>query len=192
MIDRNKEVAVRNRYSSIVGYTLNELGGLRRSFQPGETKLITFDELEKLSWVPGGMEILRDELIIEDEEALKAILNHVEPEYYYSDAEVRQLLTTGTLDQLLDCLDFAPSGVLELVKQLAVSLPCNDVAKRKAILDKLGYDVTQAIELAKVDKAEETEINDGVKKRRAVEVKAATPTRRSNYIVKTQEKESEE
>jgi len=39
-------------------------------------------------------------------------------------------MKTGSLDEFLDCLDFAPEGVTDLIKTLAVELPLNDVAKR--------------------------------------------------------------
>jgi hypothetical protein len=51
----------------------------------------------------------------------------------------------GTLDEFLDCLDFAPIGVIDLIKRYAVALPLSDYNKRKAIKDKLGYDVDAAI-----------------------------------------------
>ena len=70
-----------------------------------------------------------------------------EPEYHYSENDVKQLLTTGTLDQFLDCLDFAPDVIKDMIKDLAVELPLNDMAKRKAIQDKMGFDVTRAIEI---------------------------------------------
>ena len=53
----------------------------------------------------------------------------------------------GTLDQFLDCLDFAPEGVKEMIKEMAVDLPLNDMAKREAIQEKLGFNVTKAIEI---------------------------------------------
>lgn len=56
-------------------------------------------------------------------------------------------MTTGTLDQFLDCLDFAPESVKEIIKDMAVDLPLNDVRKRNAILDKMGFDVNKAIEI---------------------------------------------
>jgi hypothetical protein len=56
-------------------------------------------------------------------------------------------MQTGTLDQFLDCLDFAPESVREIIKDMAVELPLNDVAKRNAVQEKLGFDVTRAIEI---------------------------------------------
>ena len=55
-----------------------------------------------------------------------------------------------------------------MIKDLAVSLPLNDVQKRNAILDKLGFDVTTAIDL--FTEPEDENKSDG--KRRAAKPKA--------------------
>ena len=57
------------------------------------------------------------------------------------------------MSQFLDCLDFAPQGVIDTIKKVAVQIKLNDVAKRQAIKDKTGFDVTKAIEIS-----EETEV----------------------------------
>lgn len=169
----NKEdlIKVTSRSVGSVGYTIPELN-ITRVFQPRETKELTFGEIEALSWVPGGIEILADHLLIRNEEALKSILPDVEPEYFYTEDEIKELLLTGSLDSFLDCLDFAPEGVLNIVKNLAVSLELNDIQKRNAILDKLDFDVTKAIEIknTKFDDGSEEE-DDAPKVRRA----SATP-----------------
>ena len=59
--------------------------------------------------------------------------------------DIKNILLAGSLDQLKDCLDFAPLGVIELVKSLAVELKINDLAKRQYILEKTGFNVTNAI-----------------------------------------------
>lgn len=188
MIDKNLEVEVVNRGQGGVGYSLPEMNGLQRSFQPGESKMITFEELEKLSWAPGGRYLLENELIVNNKEVIDYLLNGVEPEYYYSDDEVKFLLTEGTLEQLLDCLDFAPDGVIQLIKHYAVSLPCNDVAKRKAILDKTGFDVTNALRL--LEESGEDPNKPLTMGRRAAPVSekgaiaTEEPVRRSKYTVK--------
>lgn len=70
---------------------------------------------------------------------------HPEQEYFYTKDDIVRLMTTGSLDEFLDCLDFAPDGVLESIKTLSVELPLNDVAKRKAILEKLNFNVDNAV-----------------------------------------------
>ncbi len=149
MKNGNDLVKVQNRDNGSVGYSIPDLNNLHRTYQPNETKSITMDELRKLSYVPGGMEILRNYLVILDDEAREEILSDVEPEYYLTKDGVKKLLLEGTLDALLDCLDFAPSGVVDLVKDVAVEIELNDVKKRDAILNKTGFNVTNAININK-------------------------------------------
>lgn len=178
MKNGNDLVRVQNRDNGSVGYTIPDLNNLHRTYQPNETKNITMDELRKLSYVPGGMEILRNYLVILDEEAREEILSDVEPEYYLTKDGVKQLLLEGSLDALLDCLDFAPSGVVDLVKDVAVEIELNDVKKRDAILNKTGFNVTNAININK-DTTEETEKVKPVRRVGQSEVKAETaPTGR--------------
>jgi len=56
-------------------------------------------------------------------------------------------MQTGSLDEFLDCLDFAPDVVKDMIKDISVTLPLNDVAKRDAIKEKLNFDVARAIEI---------------------------------------------
>lgn len=156
-MEKNQLVKVTNRNNGSVGYIIPEMNNLQRQFGPGITKEITFEELQNLYWLRGGRVLLENYLIIEDPEALKALQVNVEPEYFYSDEDIKKIMVEGTLDQFLDMLDFANKGVLESIKTLAVDLPLNDVAKRKAILDKIGFSVDNAIEVknAKFDNGDE-------------------------------------
>ena len=167
MVEKDREIRVTNRDRGSVGYVIPDLGNLNRQFESGETKTIPFDELEKLSWVPGGDYILKNCLVIHDEEAVQELLNGVEPEYYYNKDDIKRLLTTATLNEFLDCLDFAPEGVLNMVKDMAVALPLNDVAKRQAILEKLNFDVTKALEIEAAVKNNTTPKEEPASKRRA-------------------------
>ena len=163
MIDSQKLIKVRNREKARIGYVIPDLGNLTRNYESGETKTVTMDELRKLSYVPGGMTLIRDYLVVEDAEALEELLNDtVEPEYFYTEDEVRDLLTTGTLDQLKDCFDFAPTGVIDLIKQIAVEIKLNDMNKREAIKVATGFDVSNAISIA--DAAKEGTQEESTKK----------------------------
>lgn len=178
MIDKNKMVKVINKFNGTVGYDVPEMG-VHRNFYPKESKEISFEELERLSFVPGGDVILRNYLEIVDEDAIMALFNEKpEPEYHYSENDIKQLLTTGTLDQFLDCLDFAPDVIKDMIKDLAVELPLNDMAKRQAIQDKLGFDVTKAIEIKNTKYDGETEETTETKTsgRRAAPIKADSTT----------------
>lgn len=180
-MDKNTTIKVTNRESGIVCYAIPELN-IRRRFAPRETKEITFGELESLTFQPGGRKILSDFLIVRNEEAATALLGRVEPEYYYTATDIKALLETGTYNEFLDCLDFAPEGVLELVKTMAVDLPLNSVSKREAILEKLDFNVTQAIEIknSKFDDGSEDESNGKAKpvRRTAVTQASVEPTGR--------------
>ena len=98
---------------------------------------------------------IKDCFIILNEAARVEILPDVEPEYYLDKDGVTDLLVNGTLDQLLDCLDFAPEGVISLVKDIAVNIELNDIRKRDAVLQKTGFNVTRAIEINKDTLSEE-------------------------------------
>ena len=146
MVEKDRAVKLTNRDTGFSGYTIPDTGTHRR-FSPGETKTVTFDEIEKLSWVSGGKEILRDYLIIEDEEAAREILGDVEPEYFYTKETIDKLLREGSLEQLQDTLEFGPKGVKDLVKQEAVETKLDSTAKREAIQESTNFNVTRAIEL---------------------------------------------
>ncbi len=168
MVEKNREIKLTNRDNGTVGYTIPDLN-LHRTFSGGETKTITFEELEKLAWVKGGLNLLKDYLIIQDKEAAEELLGNVEPEYYYTKDTVRTLLTEGTLEQLQDTLDFAPKGVIDLVKEEAVELPVNNVAMRDEILKKTNFNVDKAVEMKKAA-LEDEPVEETTSKRRTTPV----------------------
>ena len=147
MLKGDTQITVTNRDNGTVGYTIPDLNNLHRNYQAKEKKSITMEELRKLSYIPGGLYLLRNCLVLDNKEAIQELLGDVEPEYFYSEAEIKQLLKTGSLAQLEDCLDFAPKGVIDLVKSIAVETELNDINKRQVILNKTGFNVTKAIEI---------------------------------------------
>lgn len=149
-IDANKLYLVKNRSIGTLSYDIPDLQ-IKRSFNVGETKQIRYAELEALSYIPGGKALMMNYLQITDPAVTKELDIHTEREYFLSEAEITKLLTSGSMDEFLDCLDFAPRGVLDIIKRLSVQLPLNDVAKRNAIKEKTGFDVTVAIENSKVE-----------------------------------------
>ena len=154
MIEQNTMYNVKNRSSSVVVYKIPETN-LRREFAPGETKRVPFGELEKLTYQEGGRELLENFLQILEEEVTTDLNVKREIEYNMSEAEVAELLRTGSLDAFLDALDFAPIGVIDLIKSLAVQLPLTDIDKRKALKQKTGFDVDKALIHIEEEKAEE-------------------------------------
>lgn len=162
-----KLIEVRNRDAGSVGYTIPDMN-LWRSFAPGETKKIPLSELQALQYVPGGEFTLKNLLMVKDRDALSALNIEIEPEYFYTETEVKELLTKGTLDQLKDCLDFAPEGVIDLIKRIAVDIKLPDTLKREAIFKKTGFSIDNAIMVNKVmDTTDEIENEKQVNTRRA-------------------------
>lgn len=134
------KINVRNRSNSVVVYSVDDLR-VRREFMPGAVKSIPLEEIYALSQQPGGAEIIANYLYIESPAAVEEMSMKVEPEYYLDDKGVIDLLKNGSVDQLLDCLDYAPAGVLDLVQKYALELPLTDTRKIKAIKDKTGADI---------------------------------------------------
>lgn len=188
MINQTDMYNVKNRSSSVVVYSIPE-SNLRRTFAPGETKRIPFSELEKLTYQPGGRELIANFLQIMEEEVTQDLNIHREPEYNMSEAQVRDLILNGSLDAFLDALDFAPIGVIDLIKSLSVSLPITDFQKRQALLKKTGFDVDKAIANDKASKEsnESSSILEDVSpnKRRVVQEEAPQGRRTAgnNYKV---------
>lgn len=176
-----KLVKVRNRNSGGTGYFFDTFGGQgRRYFAPNEEKLISLDELKQLSYTPGGEYILKNCLVINDQSALEALNMEVEPEYFYDEATIKDILLNGSYDQLEDTLNFAPDGVIDMIKKFAVELEIPDVNKRKMISEKTGLSIDNAIRVNQV-MAEDTseEAKEEAPKRKAAPVTTSTPQRKT-------------
>ena len=156
MINENTTYNVKNRSSSVVVYRIPE-SNLRREFAPGETKKIPFGELEKLTYQQGGREMLEQFLQIVDEAVTQDLNVHREVEYDMSESQIKDLLLTGSIDAFLDALDFAPMGVIDLIKSLSVSLPLTDFNKRKVLKEKTGFDVDKALAHIEEEKDDDKE-----------------------------------
>lgn len=135
---------VKNRSASVVGYTIPDLN-VRRRFAPDEVKDLPTEEIEKLLYQPGGKQLFLDDLQVSAEDMVALGFGNQEPEYFYSLEEIRTIMTTGSLDQFLDLLDFVPDGGINLIKDLAVKLPLTDMNKIDALKNKTGYDAGKAI-----------------------------------------------
>ena len=126
------KIKVKNRSAGNVVYTVPDLK-VRRDFLPGEIKNIDSDELVQLSYSQGGRLLISQYLQILDEDVRDELEGEVEPEYNFTDEDIKNLILTGSLDAFLDALDFAPVGVLDLIKKYSVSLPMSDMRKMAAM-----------------------------------------------------------
>lgn len=180
--DERNIVEVRNRNNGFTTYTID--GGITRTFNINEIKKIDLEELRELSMAPGGDYILRNYLIINDKTALDYLDLHPEPEYFYTETEIKDLLLNKDPDYLEDCLNFAPQGVIDLVRQMAVKLEVPDTRKRKLILDKTGFSVDNALNVNKIleeDEEKDKKASEKIErkiKRDAEDTSEAKPARK--------------
>ena len=185
---------VKNRSASTVVYNIPE-DGIRRSFAPGETKKISYQELEKLTYQAGGMNILTRFLQVQSDDVIKSFNMKVEPEYYMSEKDIAALITTGSLDAFLDALDFAPTGIIDLIKKFSVSIPLVDVNKREALKKKTGFDVEAALRNIRAEQEddEKRSIDDEAAPKRRVQPEAPAGRRTApKYNVVAKEEKTAE
>lgn len=161
----NDLVVVRNRNNGSTGYVLPD-SNIRRSFAPGERKKIPLSELRSLQYAPGGAYMLENLLVVENEEALTDLNMRVEPEYFYDEKKIREILLTGSMDEFLDFLDFATEGAIEIAKDIAVKEQIPDSRKRKALSQKTGFNIDNAIIVNEVMDAEDQAPAEAPKERR--------------------------
>lgn len=183
-MDKTQKIKVTNRSNGSVILKIPEMN-IRREFYKKETKNIPYEQLEAIASQPGGRELIYNYLYIEDEKVIRELLNiKEEPEYWLTEDKVPTWMNTCSLNEFIDALNFAPQGIKDIIKKLAVSLPLNDVAKREAIKTQLHFDVTKAIENSK----EEEEIKEEQPKRIAETTStnrlSATPTYARKVITK--------
>lgn len=186
---------VKNRSAGVATYKIPEMG-VRRTFSPGETKQISAEELEKLTYRPGGMALLANFLQIMEPEAIAKVGLRPEPEYNMSEQDIINLMKNGSIDEFLDCLDFAPPGVIDLIKKFSVSLPLTDFQKVNALKAKTGFDAAAALKHTmeeKEDNEQDTILKTSGERRVKKEEIPMTPERRTTpkyNVVSTDKKET--
>ena len=182
----NEMVIVTNRNNGYTGYQIPDTG-VRRNFAPGESKRISKDELMQLSYIEGGEYLLKNYLIVNNDKTLEELNISVQPEYYYTEEEIKELLTTGSLDQLEDTLNFAPDGVIEIIKDMAVKTELPDTRKRKMISEKTGFNIDNAIRVNEVmaeDQIKDDHSEPIERKASPINVESDTPQRKAAPIKK--------
>lgn len=73
-------------------------------------------------------------------------------------------MTLGSQDEFLDMLDFAPEGVMNMIKGYAVQLPLTDLRKVEALRKKTGFDSSKALENS-MDENGELQVANAPKRR---------------------------
>ena len=182
----NEMVIVTNRNNGYTGYQIPDTG-VSRNFAPGESKRISKEELIQLSYIEGGEYLLKNYLIVNNDKTLEELNISVQPEYYYTEEEIKELLTTGSLDQLEDTLNFAPDGVIEIIKDMAVKTELPDTRKRKMISEKTGFNIDNAIRVNEVmaeDQIKDEHSEPVERKASPINVESDTPQRKAAPIKK--------
>ena len=164
-MDDKTLILVRNRNNGFTGYEIKDRG-IWRNFAPGETKKIELEELKQLQYQPGGDYTLKNLLVVENKEALELLNMEVEPEYNYTEDDIRNLLLDGSLDQLKDFLDFAPAGAIEIAKTIAVKEEIPDIRKRDIISKATDFNINHIM----AEEAEKEKENEEAKKGRRTEI----------------------
>lgn len=141
---------VTNRSDGNVVYLLPEFNK-RRLFAVGETKDIQEKELESLFQAAGGAELIKDYLLVEDEAWINKHWADAPVEYFWKEEEIRNCLLNDSQELFEETIDFAPSGVLDIMKRLSWQLPLSDLNKIHTMLEhpRLGFDVLAAIDIMK-------------------------------------------
>lgn len=142
---------VTNRSNGIVIYSVPDMH-VSREFNRKETKKIPYGELLALAQQPGGRELIYNYLFVQNAEALESALNIKEqPEYWLKESDIPKWINSCSLNEFKDALDFAPEGIISLIKKYAVEVPLNAADKREALKEQLKFDVDKAIINASVE-----------------------------------------
>ena len=180
-----KKVPVRSRTQGSVSYKLESRLAARSWQKAGTVLYPTVEELKEVMMIPGGAYLLKNCLVIEDPEARIEVLGaEPEPEYLYGEKEIKTLLYEADDAALLDCLDYAPAGVLELVRQYAIEKLPNTMVKIQAINDKFKINLAHMADLVKDIDGEVVEPVHEVKRRTTPLKTQATTTGGVTYDIK--------
>lgn len=141
---------VYNRSDSNITYSLPELQ-TRRVFALGESKELEAKELEALWQMDGGNLIIKHYLMVDDREWVE---KHWDApiEYFWKPEDVKKCLLEDSLELFQETLEYAPEGVVDLIKMFAWQLPIGDLNKIEAIRQATGFDTLAAIDVMSASK----------------------------------------
>lgn len=184
-------IVVRNRNR---GGTSYQYEGDWIRFEYNESKKVPFAHLKALTYTYGGQYLLDNCLCIENQEALEQLNMKVEPEYFYTQEQIRNILFNGSYDEFADFLDFAPLGAIEMAKNYAVTEEIADMKKREMLGEKTGLNITNAIMVNRVMNEDNNDAEEQAPKQRRVQIKeksaestgrrVAVPADKNKIIIK--------
>ena len=155
-----KKYVVISKYNGYVSVSLLNSGIKYIWNSINDKQELNIEQLKQILNTPGGREILENKVTIQDKEAIEELGLNVEPEYYYSERDVEDLLKDGSLEQLQDAIEFAPEGTVSLIIETATKIKLEDRNKIKTIKDMTGADVASMIDISADSLKEEKETGD--------------------------------
>lgn len=165
-------VQVQNLVDHTVGFK-DEDTHRRVIFQAYEPKKLPAGILRRLNFSYGGTILLRHFLSVQNDELAREF--GVSPdtiEYKWTKNDVDRVLTTGSLPELEDALDFGPEGIKDLIVDRAVELKIDNVSKRQVIKEHTGRDIDSMIKLKEQYEANNGQPEETQPKTRRVNTKA--------------------
>lgn len=142
MAKQERKIKVSNRSDGNAVYHIQELN-IRRVFTPNEEKEVTEQELNYLYQMDGGAMLLKHYLVVQDRDWVNARWDAPE-EYFWTLEEIKNCVINDSLELFAETLDYAPQGVLDVIKQFAWRLPLTDLNKVNVLKEKLGFDSQKA------------------------------------------------
>ena len=138
----------------------------------GSFVMLTRDEIKELYYQPGG-KIFFDNLIVHDSKVCEELFGELEPEYYYTEKEIDEILLNGSIEQLEDALDFSPKGGVDLIVKRAIELKIPDNNKREVITKFTGHNIDSSIRFHDSENNKEINVNPVKKERRTTPIKTS-------------------
>ena len=146
---------VMNRSTGQAGYALPELN-IRRVFNIGEIKELKDNEIRALYNTDAGRGMLTHILQVQNKDfVLKEIWPDAPIEYFWTIEDIKKCIYEDSVELFAETIDYAPDGVVDIIKDLAWRGPMNDLNKCNVLRDKLGFDPIAAHEImSKMPKTE--------------------------------------
>lgn len=147
MVENTDMIKVRNFTDQRIVYLIPEMN-CRRDFSGFETKEVPAEELRALWFKSGGKNILTNYLGVDNQELAEEFEiteDEFTHEYSWTNKDIDRVLTSGSIDELADALDYAPIGIIETLVSRAVALRIPDMNKRKLIKEMTNKDITKMI-----------------------------------------------
>lgn len=131
---------VMNRSTGVAVYSLPELN-IRRVFNIGEIKELKEEEITALYNTDAGRDLLTNILQVQNKEYVRRNIWPDAPiEYFWTIEEIKTCIEKDSVELFAETIDYAPEGVIDIIKELAWRGPISDINKAEVLKQKLGFD----------------------------------------------------